>query len=1179
MQAKAFTREFRALTLLTSALFLAGCFGEGDGPEPIANSPADPLPDLPADFCDPTNFEIFCEAPEIINFNGGATTIIENPDKSGINTSDNVAQMQKFMDEVFGGTKLTYSDPIDFSQGESFNIKVWSPRSVEVLFKTDESNIERFFTHTGGSEWQQFCVTFDGAAAGISNPSLTIIFDLGTQGQAASDPANWTFYYDDIEQVDSCAGSGGPPPAAFTTLTFDDAGTTYTLRGFGGAEDSSVVADPEDASNNVLQINRSDSADIFAGTVVSTGANESSGVIPLDASSTIMSMRVWSPMAGTPIRLKIENSGASAISVETETSTTMAMTWETLQFDFTNNVTDTPAFDPAATYDKVIVFPNFGATGAMAGAQTYYFDDIAVGPGGGGTPPPTGGGELLTNGDFEASATDKAPWINAGTVAVNNFYTADAADGGAVFDTNLSQVLDITQDENYVLTFRARATVDRNIVVGIGLSVDPFTAVTQDVAVTTDWQTFTLNLTATGFGGADSRVLFDLGTVASTVEIDDVSLTVDGGGGAELLTNGDFQTSATDKAPWINAGTIATNNFYTADAADGGMVFDTNLSQVLDITQDEDYVLEFRARATVDRNIVVGIGLSVDPFTAVTQDVAVTTDWRTFTLNLTATGFGGADSRVLFDLGTVASTVDIDDVSLTVDGATSGGGGGSPGDVDFESGSPMFNNFDGGMSAAVPNPDVGGLNTSAIVVEMQKFPGQPFGGSTYDLGGAVALAAGDSYTMLVRSPRPVRVTFKLEGLNIERAVWHSGSGTWEELCFDFTGEAGDVTGYTVIFDNGLQGAADTEPANWTFEYDDIQQTSSACPAIPAHDSGLLTNGDFESGVSPWLAGVTDPILAERIVNVGGNNVHFVDITSPDPMSAFAVNLSQKLAITPDETYTLTFKARSNTARAIIAGIGLSGGPSNTDFSNNSVPVDLNTGWQDFSLDLEATGFGDADSRVLFDLNGEAGEVYIDDVALVVTGGGGGGGGSTVLVNGDFEDNGGSLDGWTQGLFDDAGGTLGSIAADSSGQGGRTGTVARLIVDGTAASFNDAVISQEGLAAGTVTAGDTITVTFDLYGTVTQPGAAVFAEVIFLNSMGMDEGGRNFLNGDPTPLSPTTTWTQVTGTVTAGTGFVAPTGGGSWDVSGGLVLSLKVACATFDDCAQDVSFDNVTFTIN
>ena len=35
--------------------------------------------------------------------------------------------------------------------------------------------------------------------------------------------------------------------------------------------------------------------------------------------------------------------------------------------------------DYANTYDKVVVFPNFGVDGATAGAKTYYIDDISFG--------------------------------------------------------------------------------------------------------------------------------------------------------------------------------------------------------------------------------------------------------------------------------------------------------------------------------------------------------------------------------------------------------------------------------------------------------------------------------------------------------------------------------------------------------------------------------------------------------------------------------------------------------------------------------------------------------------------------------------------------------------------------------------------------------------------------------
>ncbi|WP_405226151.1 carbohydrate binding domain-containing protein [Lentisalinibacter sediminis] len=604
------------------------------------------------------------------NFGGGESTVIANPDPSGINTTSQVVQMTRTSESDFGGSTLALPEGVDWGLGEIFTMKVWSQREVPVLFKVEGTPpAEQSDTHDGGSAWQELCFDFTDNNAGPPVTGISIFFDLGAVGDVANNPGDWTFYYDDIQQTSEPCPVAPPPAPEFTTITFDDPEMTYTLTDFGGTA-STVTNDPTGGANQVVLTVKSDTAQVWAGTTVSTLPGEAVPVIPLDADNTQMSVRVYSPDAGIPVRVKIEDASDPAISVETEASTTVANDWETLVFDFANQVTGTAAFDPAATYNKISIFFNFGTDGATAGEKTYYFDDIDVGSGGGAP-----GGELLTNGDFEASDTDKAPWINAGTVATNTFYTVDAVDGGNVFDTNLSQVLDITQDAEYILTFRARATVARDIVAGIGLNVAPFTAVTVNVPLTTEWQTFSYNLTASGFGGADSRVLFDMGTVASTVNIDDVTLALASAPGANLLTNGDFEASDADKAPWINAGVVAVNNYYTVDAVDGGNVFDTNLSQVLDITQDTDYVLTFRARATVARDIVAGIGLNVAPFTAVTATVPLTTEWQTFSYDLTATGFGGPDSRVLFDMGTVASTVNIDDVSLTV--ADGGGGGGA----------------------------------------------------------------------------------------------------------------------------------------------------------------------------------------------------------------------------------------------------------------------------------------------------------------------------------------------------------------------------------------------------------------------------------------------------------------------------------------------------------------------
>jgi len=158
-------------------------------------------------------------------------------------------------------------------------------------------------------------------------------------------------------------------------ITFEDTATVdYALRDFNGTT-SQIVVDPTDPTNLVVETLKDASAATFAGTVMADSGMASP--IPFTASSTQLTVRVWSPDAGIPVRLKVENSANAAISVETEATTTVDSTWETLTFDFSNQAMGTPAFDPAATYDKAVIFFNFGTDGATAGAKTYYWDDVA----------------------------------------------------------------------------------------------------------------------------------------------------------------------------------------------------------------------------------------------------------------------------------------------------------------------------------------------------------------------------------------------------------------------------------------------------------------------------------------------------------------------------------------------------------------------------------------------------------------------------------------------------------------------------------------------------------------------------------------------------------------------------------------------------------------------------------
>jgi hypothetical protein len=90
-----------------------------------------------------------------------------------------------------------------------------------------------------------------------------------------------------------------------------------------------------------------------------------------------MTVRVYSPRAGIPVRLKVEDAADPTHTAETEAIATVANAWQTLTFDFANPVPGTAALNLAFTYNKVSIFFDFGTTGAAAGgAYTYFFDDV-----------------------------------------------------------------------------------------------------------------------------------------------------------------------------------------------------------------------------------------------------------------------------------------------------------------------------------------------------------------------------------------------------------------------------------------------------------------------------------------------------------------------------------------------------------------------------------------------------------------------------------------------------------------------------------------------------------------------------------------------------------------------------------------------------------------------------------
>ncbi|MEM7431880.1 MAG: hypothetical protein AAF351_08065 [Pseudomonadota bacterium] len=382
MHARVSTRFNRRLISLFAVLVLAGC-GEGDGPDRIEGTAATPLPAIPPGFCDAINFEILCPPATIVNFNGGATTVIDNPDASGINTSDSVAQMQKFPDEVFGGTRLDLDAPVDFSNGEYYTVKVWSQRPVELSFKLEETGnpaggVTLTANHSGSGTWEELCYNFTGLPATIPTPvqALTVIFDNGTLGAADTDPMNWTFYYDDITQVATCGGGG--PTGPDLPVNFEDAGGPYSFSDFGGGA-ASVIDNPDQSGLNTSA--KTAQMQKFAGEVFGGSTLTLGNAIDFSQGEAF-TVNVWASRM-VPVLFKLEG-----LNQELSVDHTGSSTWEQLCFDFTGNTAGPAANAITFIFDLGVA----GDAGGDPANWTFYFDDIeqvADCSGGGGGP---GGG-------------------------------------------------------------------------------------------------------------------------------------------------------------------------------------------------------------------------------------------------------------------------------------------------------------------------------------------------------------------------------------------------------------------------------------------------------------------------------------------------------------------------------------------------------------------------------------------------------------------------------------------------------------------------------------------------------------------------------------------------------------------------------------------------------------------
>lgn len=301
-------------------------------------------------------------------FGGANATVVANPDVAEGNNSARVVELNKTNgSEVWAGAFIALEGPVDFSSSSKIYINVWSPRAnIPVILKLEDAadadiNVEVTANTTVANGWH--LIEFDFSGAGdltLPYEKIVIFFDFGANGMDEN------FYFDDISlDGESGGGGGGGGNAVALPLDFQSTAATYVFQGFGGAG-AEVIDNPDasgiNTSSRVASLTKNSGSEVWAGVFIDT-------TDPIDFSGgQTLKLKVWSPVAGAPILVKLENPANGDDNIEVTATTTGANQWEELTYNFSG-------IEALPNIKRVVLFGNFGTSGT---GETYYFDDIRL---------------------------------------------------------------------------------------------------------------------------------------------------------------------------------------------------------------------------------------------------------------------------------------------------------------------------------------------------------------------------------------------------------------------------------------------------------------------------------------------------------------------------------------------------------------------------------------------------------------------------------------------------------------------------------------------------------------------------------------------------------------------------------------------------------------------------------
>lgn len=239
--------------------------------------------------------------------------------------------------------------------------------------------------------------------------------------------------------------------------------------------------------------------------------------------------------------------------------------------------------------------------------------------------------------------------------------------------------IQLTKNNGYNLTFKARAAAARTAKVKLTSKDGTTTFAEKEINLTTTYSTFELSFTMGNVTDLESNLVFLLGGNENDVYLDDVKLlktTIDY---TEVdlypLRNGDFSLGLTSWETILDSGGAAgfaeVNGEAKIDVTGvGSNPWSIMLNQgAMSFTKGIEYTLSFRAKSTINRSIAVVLENATYTRAFDSKEIGLTPEWKTFNYTIKPAATEILALKYLMgkvDTTAAAGIVFIDDVVLQV---------------------------------------------------------------------------------------------------------------------------------------------------------------------------------------------------------------------------------------------------------------------------------------------------------------------------------------------------------------------------------------------------------------------------------------------------------------------------------------------------------------------------------